>query len=93
MLVRVLKAHSNGYGDGYEKAVGAEYEHPSPGLLISRGKVEPTDGKASRQDKRVSGARKGSVRTVAKGDGAKRHKASGKGRARADGRRRGPKGA
>ena len=92
MLVRVLKAHSNGLGDKYEKAVGDEYDHPTPDLLIARGKLEAVDD-SDRQDKRVQGTRKGTGRAAAKGNGAKRAAAGGKGRARTDGGRRGKAGA
>lgn len=87
MLVRVLKAHSNGYGPTYFKAVGDEYDHPAPGLLIKQGKL--ADGS---KVERLSGTGAKAVRT-AKGNGAKRPAKGGKGRARANGGHGVPKGA
>lgn len=43
MLVKTLKAHTNGFGEKFAKAEGDIYDHPNPDVLIERGKVEPTD--------------------------------------------------
>lgn len=90
MLVRTLKAHANGYGESYFKAVGDEYEHSSPNGLIKRKRVEAADGSAGGQGDGLQGTGKGAGGT-AKGDGAK-HVAAGakKGRA-ANPRRRAAK--
>lgn len=44
MLVRTLRPHFNGLGASYAKAVGDEYDHPSPSGLIGQGFVELADG-------------------------------------------------
>lgn len=85
MLVRTLKPHFNGYGEAYEKAVGDEYDHPSPSLLIQRGKLEPVDGSDS-QANGISGTGK-KAGGPSESDGQKRPAKGGKGRARADGGR------
>lgn len=40
MLVKTLRAHSNGYGKPYKKEAGAEYDHPNPSVLIGQKIVE-----------------------------------------------------
>lgn len=92
MLVRTLKAHSNGYGESYFKAVGDVYEHSSPGGLIKRKRVEAADGSSGGQGDGLQGAGKG-ARGTAKGDG-KKHAAAGAKKGRpANPRRRAAKGA
>lgn len=34
MLIKTLRAHSNGYGDKFLKKKGDEYIHPEPGPLL-----------------------------------------------------------
>lgn len=63
--VKALRAHSNGFGDKYEKAKGDEYDVADPTALVDAKLVEVTGedhGKgrrASRSAKRAAGAAEG----------------------------------
>lgn len=45
MQVKTLRPHDNAHGDKYQKAVGDEYEHPSPAVLINDKIVAPVTTK------------------------------------------------
>jgi hypothetical protein len=45
MKVKTLRPHDNAYGDKYQKEVGDEYDHPSPGVLITDKVVEAVSEK------------------------------------------------
>lgn len=63
--VKALRAHSNGFGDKYEKAKGDEYDVVDPTALVDAKLVEVTGedhGKgrrASRSARRAAGAAEG----------------------------------
>ncbi|MFZ5667182.1 MAG: hypothetical protein ACOY7L_18355 [Pseudomonadota bacterium] len=39
MLVKTIREHANRFGDGRQKKVGDEYNHPDPQTLITTGFV------------------------------------------------------
>lgn len=58
MLVRVLKAHNNPFGESYFKKVGDTYDHPSPESLIKAKKLEAIDAPVRAPRKRKVAARR-----------------------------------
>ena len=50
MKVKTLRAHSNTYGDAYDKEPGDEYDHPEPRVLIDDGVVEEVKEKKGKSD-------------------------------------------
>ena len=52
MLIKTLKAHSNGYGKSYSKSPGDGYDHPNGSDLVKMGyaKEAPADDNDDRAD-------------------------------------------
>lgn len=81
MKVRTLKPHGNRFGKAYDKAVGDEYEHPSPKAELTLGNVEDAG-----DDKATGNAGTGTQPVQSEGGDSKEQNAqSPKGKRRAGG--------
>ncbi|WP_446325501.1 hypothetical protein [Blastomonas sp. CACIA14H2] len=58
MLVKTIREHANRFGDGRQKKVGDEYNHPDPQTLITTGFVIDV-AKAKAQEAAQAKAAKG----------------------------------